>query len=376
MRAIKNVLAVLTFIIGAGLLASCDIETRDEQDNGGRGSRGFALGFTDFPHALTSAAGAAAFSVIERDGDMAAMHFDDGVPWQKALDGSPYPQKYLDELNGKAAAIPPGHLTYLAVTPVSFSRDRLAENRGAAGSEPLPPPWNGRSFDHPQVIEAFINHCEKMISIYSPRFFAYAIEPNMLIDLAPASWDGFVTLAQSVYTSLKTNHPNLPIFLSLQADWFYKNQKGQRAGIAKILPFTDFIALSGYPFADQADPNSLATDYFSQLANLAPEKPFAIAETAWPAENITTPYPVVIPASDATQKAYMELLMTNSDNLSASFVVWFFTRDFDDFWESDLQYNPVAPTIRLWKDTGLYDGRGNARPALAVWRKYLGRKRK
>ncbi|NHZ84915.1 MAG: hypothetical protein GWP19_03430, partial [Planctomycetia bacterium] len=128
---------------------------------------------------------------------------------------------------------------------------------------------------------------------------------------------------------------------------------------------------SSYPFVEQSDPDLLAADYFTELANLAPNKPFVIAETAWPAEDVTAPYPVLIPANEATQQAYLERLLADSDSLSAAFVCWFFTRDFDDFWESDLKFNAIAPTIRLWKDTGLYDGQGNSRPALTIWREYL-----
>lgn len=365
----KNIFIFL--IIGLGLFISCDEKTPTESENGTEESRSFALGFTDFPHALTLDAWAAAFSVIQQDGDMATMHFDDGVPWQAALDGSPYPQNILDELNGKAGAIPSGHLTYLAVTPIGFSRDKLADNRGATGSEALLPPWDTLTFDDEQVIAAFINHCEKMITIYSPQFFAYAIEANMLIDLTPPVWDAFVTLAQSVYTSLKANHPDLPIFLTLQAEWYHKDPNSQKAGITQILPFTDYIAVSSYPYIEQSNPDLLAADYFTELANLAPNKPFAIAETAWPAENVTAPYPVFIPATEATQQAYLERLLAESDSLSAAFVCWYFTRDFDDFWESDLQFNTIAPIARLWKDTGLYDGQGNARPALTIWREYL-----
>jgi len=367
----KKISVIFLFIIVLGLFASCGDKKPTEPEEATKGSRSFALGFTDFPYANSLDAILAAFSVIKQDGDMAVMHFDDGVPWQKALDSLPYPQNFLDWLNGKAAAIPPGHLTYLAITPIAFSRDRLADNRGATGSEPLSTPWDTLTFDSPQVIKAFINHSEKMIEIYSPKFFAYAIESNMLIDLAPSKWDAFVTLAQSVYTSLKANHPNLPIFLTLQAEWFYKDPGSQRAGITRILPFTDYIAVSSYPFVEQSDPNLLAVDYFKEIANLAPNKPFAIAETGWPAEDITKPYPKFIPANEATQKAYLQRLLADSDKLSAAFVTWFFTRDFDDFWESDLKFSAIAPTIRLWKDTGLYDGQGNPRPALTLWRKYL-----
>ena len=352
----KNVFVVFICIVELGLLVSCAEKSPTEPEKNIEKSRSFALGFTDFPYANSLEALAASYLVIQRDGDMAVMHFDGGIPWQEALDSLPYPQNFLDELNGKANAIPPGHLIYLAVTPIAFSRDKLADNRGTAGSEPLPPPWDTRTFDDPQVITAFINYCEKMISIYSPQFFAYAIEANMLIDLAPSKWDAFVTLAKSVYTDLKSNHPTLPIFITLQVESFYKDHDNQLTGITKVLPYTDYIAVSTYPFVEQSDPNLLTVDYFKTLANLAPNKPFAIAETAWPAEDVSAPYPILIPENEAFQHEYVKRLLAYSDSLSAVFVCWFFTRDFDDFWESDLRFSAIAPTVRLWKDTGLYDG--------------------
>ncbi len=362
----------LLFAISLCIFTSCDDNSSsDSTGNVDEVGRSFALGFTDFPYANSQEGVADAYAVIERDGDMIVMHYDGGLPWQEALDGLPYPQIFLNEINGKAAAIPTTHPTFLALTPIAFNRTNLTDNVGEDGGETLSSPWSERTFDSPEVITAFTNHCEKMIEIYSPKYFAYAIEANMLIDFAPSEWDGFVTFAKSVYTSLKGKYPNMPIFISLQADFFYKSLSTQKEGIAKILPYTDYIAVSSYPFAENSDVELLAANHFTNLANLAPEKPFAIAETSWPAEDVDSPYPIVIPSDEITQQKYVERLLSDCKNLSAEFVCWFFTRDFDDFWESDFKYLEIAPTVRLWKDTGLYDGEGNPRPSLETWRKYL-----
>ena len=331
------------------------------------------MGFTDFPHARDQQAVLEVYDVIDRDADLAVMHFDDGVPWPEASRGEPYPAGFQDWLDLKASFIPIGHRIYLAVTPIAFERDGLAPYRGDAGSEPLPPPWDRRSFDDPEVIAAFINHCERMIDTFTPEFFAYAVEVNLLYHLAPAEWPAFVRFAEAVYGTLKTRYRDMPIFLTLQADFFHPDVANQTAAIQQVLPFTDYIAVSSYPYVSSPDPATLRADHFSALADLAPEIPFAIAETAWPAETITAPYPVDIPASDETQRIYMERLLEESDQLSARFVTWFFTRDYDAWWESEIQFLEAAPTIRLWKDTGVYDGAGNPRPALAVWQEWLDR---
>ena len=368
-------LRCLLVAAGLGALACNEPRMPAEPGEPEPQTRTYTLGFTDFPHAFSSAAVAAAYDVIARDGDLAVMHFDGGVPWQQALDGTPYPPNVQGELTSKARSIPAGHEVYLAVTPIGFTRDGLAPKWETTTDEPLDPPWDRRTFDHPEVITAFGNHCERMIQNFAPDYFALAIEANMLAYFVPSQWPAFVTLADSVYRRLKRAHPDLPVFITLQANAFHLSPSAQRAAIADILPFSDLIAVSAYPFTDQPDPDLLPADYFAQLANLAPDKPFAIAETAWPAEDVTAPYPTFIPASDSTQLAYMQRLLADCDKLSARFVTWFFTRDYDDLWETHLKSSPIAAIARVWKDTGLYDGAGNPRPALQPWREKLALRR-
>lgn len=342
----------------------------------GDATRTFAMGFTDFPHARSVDALNEAWDIVEHEADLAVLHFDDGIPWQEALDGAAYPAGYQEELNFKAARVPPGHVKYLAVTPISPTRDGLALRRGDAGNEPLELPWSVRSFNDPEVIAAFTAHCERMIDLFEPDYFAYAIEANMLAALEPTLWERFLTLAQAVKSNLETSRPTLPVFITIQAETYHGAPITQSSMLLPALGYSDVIAVSAYPYSRPlSDPDALAQDYFSAIANLAPAKPFAIAETAWPAEDVESPYPITIPANEATQRLYMTRVLDDCARLDALFVTWFFTRDFDEFWESELQFAPDADLIRLWRDTGLYDGRRFARPALGAWRQALARVR-
>lgn len=368
----------LLVVLFCGLMAAC----------GGPNTptRSFAMGFTDFPHANSIDAANAAFTVIENDADMAVMHFDDGVPWAEALDNvnngtsylTTYHANFLNSIAYKKSKIPVGHVLYLAVTPLNFNRSGLAEHRGAIANEALVAPWNSYALDHADVVAAFTRHCLNMIDAFSPDYFAYAIEANILYGSDPGQWAAFVVLAQNVYTSVKAAHPDLPVFLTLQTSFFHGDVINQTAAINQILPYTDLIAVSAYPYSIQSNPNLLAANHFSALANLAPTKPFAIAETAWPAEDITDVNDdtiVLVPADEVAQDTYIKRLLSDADSLSAEFVALFFTRDYDDFWESDFKFLADAQLLRLWKDTGLYDGLGNSRPALDTWRSYLNRSR-
>jgi hypothetical protein len=214
-----------------------------------------------------------------------------------------------------------------------------------------------------------------MIGIFDPHYFAFAVEVNILARLAPADWPAFLVLAREVYGRVKARHPALPVFLTLQADVFHSDPARQRTDIEPLLPFTDVIAVSTYPFQERSDPRALRGDHFTALAALAPSKRVAVAETAWPAEAVTAPYPVPIPATEEDQRLYVERLLDDAGRLRALFVTWFFTRDYDVLWDEEMRLVPEAPLLRLWKDTGLYTGDGRPRPALASWRRWLSRPR-
>lgn len=398
-RAAPTWLVALT-VLGAILVGACEpardvppagTDTPTASDDGtdtpsGEGTRSFALGFTDFPHAVSTDALLEAYSVIEHNGDLVMQHFDGGVPWPEALTGEPFAEVYRREVEGKASVQPDSHLVFLAVTPIRFERDGLASYRGDAANQPLAPPWDTRAFDDPSVIDAYGADVERMIELFEPDYVAYAIETNMLAAASPGLWPAFLSLAEATYARLKAARPRLPVFVTLQADWYHADSVAQGEGISQLLPFTDMIAVSSYAFASpvvhaRAGGSASATalveaippDYFSALAALAPQMPFAISETSWPAEPIDAPYPFVINGSPEAQQAYVERLLDEASALDAAFVTWFFTRDFDHQWEQQLQGLSIAPTVRLWRDNGLYDGLGAARLALEVWRATLAR---
>lgn len=337
--------------------------------------RSYALGFTDFPHARTLEAVEAALDVLGRDADLFVLHFDDGIPWDEALAGAPYPAGYQAWLDDRLRAIPSGHVRYLAVTPIAFERDRLAPRRGELASEPLQPPWDSRAFDDPAVVQAFTAHCLRMIAHFQPDYFAYGIEVNMLPFFSPEKEATFERLAAAVYASLKASHPSLPVFLTHQVDLLHAAPGEQAEVIRRLLPYTEVMAASSYPYTQDADPGALRGDHFSALAALAPDLPFVVAETGWPAEDVADPYPVVIPSSEENQRAYVERLLSDAESLSALFVCWFLTRDYDEFWEAEIRHAPDAATLRLWKDIGLYRGDGTPRPSLDSWRARLQRPR-
>lgn len=368
MDAVRNRLSPIA--LSVALVAGCDAGGTVAPSVSEQPSRTFALGLTDFPSSASESSVEFAYRIVAQDGDMAAWLWSDGVPWAEALVGAPYPRSLMADLERRAAKTPPGHLVYVGVTPTAYTHQGLALYKGETGNQPLPAPWNARSLDHPEVIGAYTNHCERMIAATRPHYFSYVNEANMVLRFSPGDWVPLVRLASAVYPRLKASHPNLPLVVTLQADTFHEDRAVQAAVVPQILPYTDAIAVSTYSFRAESDPRRLPEDYFSALRDLAPGKPFAVSETCWPAADVGAPYPYYIPATDETQRLYVEWLLREAERLQARFVTWSFPTDYDEFFATTLRQYPSL-YMRLWMNCGLYTGDARGRPALDLWRKSL-----
>ena len=64
-------------------------------------------------------------------------------------------------------------------------------------------------------------------------------------------------------------------------------------------------------------------------------------------------------------------MLQEADELDAQFVIWFVVADYDELWGVLKWMVMFNPLMRAWKDTGLYDGDLNPRPALQVWDDWL-----
>lgn len=342
--------------------------TRD--GNGGELSpaRSFAMGFTPFPYAFSTEAIETVRRYLRTDADLIVMHFDSGVPWVEAAAGSPYPASFVAEVEDTLKMAAAHHFRLLQFTPLDFFRANLAP---FVSNQPLTPPWDGYALDDPRVISAYLHHARWLIAKTDPEYVNYGVEVNMLRQNSPEKWAAYLRFLGAVYPVLKAEFPEIPFFLSIQADFFH-TQPGQAAAAREMLEYSDFVAVSTYPFS-ASTLAALKADWFSEIAALAPGKRFAISETGWPAEDETPPSVVLTSSDPAIQDGYMRRLLNECDALRCVFINWFVIRDYDQLWEEQLKALPLAGLYRIWRDVGVYDGEGNARPAWLTWREWLRR---
>jgi hypothetical protein len=335
--------------------------------------RSFHLGFTPDDLLSTPEVGKTVCEVLRKHADLVAFHIGKGVPWEEALHEQPFPpdvEQYVAKLSRLKGRLPDDRAVYLAVTPLKLSRNDIAVAWGADAEGAKA--WKNRALDDPQTILAYTRFCRRMIRTFQPDYFAYGIEVNMLAEANPRKFKQFQVLAKQVYESLKAENPKLPIFLTFQIDVYHKHPVRQRPVIAGLLPYTDFIAVSTYPYMEGYTPQSLPEDWFADVAAAGPGKPFAIAETGFIAEESYRNWQTgrTVEGTEEAQAAYVRQLLRCADRQQARFVVWFFPQDVDAFWRE--LTNPLMKWfVKIWRDSGLVDGSGRERRGLNEWDRWL-----
>ena len=364
-------------------------------------SRSFYMGFTPFPYDADPATIlqvlADVYAKLGNDADMVLHHLEEGIPWNAALADDlltpasvvfPYTSHIQGDWDIRNANTPATHKKYVAITPIALSRDTLAPWRDTANEQPLQPPFDTHAangdFNHPDVKTAYLNFSRRVIEYLEPDYLAIGIEVNLLRrNTDAATWAKYMELHQHVYTNLKALHPDLPIFASVvpveMLDGYvdpstefagdpdgYKNS--QLTALNELLAFSDYYAVSLYPFLTAYFASNFPTDMFDQIFGLS-NKQAVIAETGMIAEDMTA-FSINFQSDQAKQNNYMTSLLQAADENDLLFVNWFVLQDYDRFC---VFIGGCIGTDRLWRDSGVYDGNGNTRPSYGTWKSYLAR---
>ncbi len=337
-----------------------------------------SLGFTPFPYDVTIAAVDTTYQRLGSDGDLYAFHTTEGVPWvEAAVDatvaeyGSSIRSKWSrhqSEVNAHD-----GHKVYLGLTPLDDSRTRLADYWSVSEHGALPPPFDTATFDTPIVKAAYLSHCRRAIEHYNPDYLAIALEANILMNNNPAAWSALKVLLEETYAALKLDYPELPIFVTVTAvdlleDWTSVNHQDQLQAMQDIMLFSDYLALSFYPYLSAYLTNPWPSDTFDLLAAFAPNKPMVLAETGYPAQQVVLPsFGLTFDGTPEKQRDWISFVLDQARTREMPFVVNFVHRDYDALWVTAGSDDWLA----IWRDTGFVDEDGVERLALDTWREFL-----
>ncbi len=340
------------------------------------------MGFTPFPVELTPAGLEEAYRFLSESADCAAFFPNDGFPWLQALettDLDAYPpllREYLILNRALQIKYLPSHRMYLAANVIHHVEyDRIAPAWTEAGAnQPLPPGWDAYPMDHPDIVRAAANYLRTLIRIFEPEFVALGVEVNLLYCRKPAAWPEFTRLYRTLRDTLRSEFPGVRFGFSIQyenllglgSDAFsYVTREGVGSmqplieAIDALLPFTDALALSTYPFMIPG--LRLPDDFFDPAARLARRHglPMLIEQTGYTSRSFEAEG-IEVPGSPEAQRDFMAFLMARAYEHDFQYVMNWVPRDYGDYYGAGI-------FARTWAYTGLVDTQGTPRPAWRVW---------
>lgn len=327
-------------------------------------TRAFRMGFTAFPHDVTALAVEQTRQFVRTNADLIAHHIE-GVPWAEALRNEPFPKELMSDRESKRSMTPPGAKVYLAISP-GRGELKLAEK----GTTPLPAELRDKNYDDPLVQKAYLNYCRRSIDYFKPDYLCMGIEVNEIFSAGKEKWRAYAELHRSVYGELKKEHPHLPIAASYTLHNLIKQKGGMLKASQELMDANDFVAVSFYPFFIGESAEAALKWFLANFDSFG--KPYAMVETNDTGDRTELPKSkIVLNGSPEKQAAYLRTLLELAEQRRFRFVVLFIHQDYDRLWDA---IKGSAPELFIaWRDCGLIDEAGNARPAFGVWRDYFRR---
>ena len=343
-------------------------------------TRSFHLGFTPFPSADSVPARDLTYGHLRDHADLVAHTFQDGVPWNEALASSDYwtyPTGVLFEwllTFYRDLIFIPMHARYVSLQPMSFNYDGLAPYWGTSPHQPLPPEWQLRRFNHPDVVRAYLNYAIAAVEFFQPTYLAIGIEANILLAKRPDLWLDYKELNAAVYTALKARYPGLVVVTTVQYEHMLGLQGASAAlrdAVADIYPgvlesevrdllrHSDAIALSTFPH--MAGGHVIDAGYYDTAAAIAADlgRPVAIDQSGYTSQNVVVTEGTLV-GSESVQAIYVAFLLQWALQRHCLFVVNWLAVDYGDNFGTE-------PLQMAWAYIGLRRPDGSAKPALAVW---------
>lgn len=336
--------------------------------------RCFSMGFTPFPYDYSITAIQEVNLKIPQIGDIVSHHLEQGVPWTEAMEGKPFHPKMMEDWNSRKA-MAAGKKIFLSLNALNEGHNGMDGYRGEKDDMPLPEEFQNKPFNDSKVKQAYLNYCLRAVEHFQPDYLAIGIEINELFHNSPDQWPGYVELYKDTRTKIKEKYPNLPVFASVSLHNLtnpgWNDREKQQKEIQNLLADMDVLGISYYPFmAGQSERPVSTYDWLRQFS----DKPIAISETGYPAEDIRLEtFKITISGNPQKQKRYYEALLERANQDKYLFVISFLYRDYDALWEKIKASSPEAFVV--WKDCGMINESGVERPALDLWKRYYALKK-
>ncbi len=339
--------------------------------------RNFFMWFTTWPPWYSIEDVNRWYEFIKNNSDIVSYHFDNWIPWIEALNWDEYSQHLKNDWNYKKSNTPDTHKLFISITPINFERSDLAWYWWKSEGMPLPSSWQGKKFNDSDVKKAFLTYARDIIEYFNPDYLALGIESNMIIVNNPENREAYKELHKYVYSELKKDYSDLPIFntVSIMPLNSVKKEIDANYNLKEVNDLCynhcDLIWISAYPYWWDYWPawkeDQLKDSYFDVLEKL--NKKIAISETWVPSRDFSTLW-IDFKFNEAYQKKYIEILLKNAKEKDFEFVIIWTGIDFDKLIEviPDWQIKEIA---KIWLYTWLETYSWKKKSAYYIWKNYF-----
>jgi hypothetical protein len=366
------VFACIILLIG---LCGCRKKTDTKEQ------RSFYMGVTPWPADFTPSAVDDAYSFINAHCDFVSHHFDEGIPYEEAFNNLEFPQQLRDDVAARKQKTAIGKKIFLSVAALNLTRHQKADYYSHSDqlSQTTKDSWQALPVNDAKVVTAYTSYMSWLIDQFHPAFVNYGVESND-INWMPAQFVLYKDFLSKVYANLKTKYPGLPFFVS-----FMVNEEAVALTQAsQLLPYTDYISLSAYPYTSASstadgntDPKKFPADYFTRFINLDASKPFGFAETGFIAQPLAiAAYSLNKQGSSAWQRDYLDLILHLCNDRKAKFLIWFCYADYDAGNERLRSLGLYQDLFGLWQDIGFKDENNSLRPSYYLWLEWMNKELK
>jgi hypothetical protein len=369
----KKIFSLSLIIFQATMFVACKKEEKQIE------TRSFYMGVTPWPGDFTEQEVNNSYDFINNHCDIVSHHFDDGIPYEEAFNNQPFPTPLQQDIQTRKTKTAAGKKIFLSVSTLNLSRKEKADYYSRAVVTGLVKNyWRQMPFNDDKMVTAYVNYISRLIEEFQPVYVNYGVESNnSLWNVADFAF--YKDFLSKVYPKLKAKYPHIPFFIS-----FIVDESGAGYNYAsQLVPYTDFIGLSAYPYVvvsssanGNTDPKSFPADFFNTFIDLSSSKPLAFAETGYIAENLVIPsFSLNKQGNDAWQKDYLETICRLCNERKAKLLIWFCHKDYDAASNTLRSLGLYQDLFGFWEDTGLKDETGRERPAYQSWLQWMERKK-
>lgn len=333
--------------------------------------RSFYMGVTPWSADFTVADVDTSYSFINNYCDIISNHFDEGIPYEEAVKNAAAPIALQDDINYRLLKTSSSKKVFLSVSALNLTRKEKSDYYSKSiVTDSIKNYWKQLDFDHPKIITAYINYISWLIDAFKPIYINFGVESNNPF-WDPTAFIHYTNFISNVYTQLKAKYPGIPLMVSFMVD----ENAGSLINAKKLLPYTDFLALSAYPYVTvsssatgNTNPDLFPPGLFENFIQLDASKPLAFAETGYIAEPLSIPaYSLQKDGKEEWQDSYLKKVLELCQSHKAKFLIWFCSKDYDAAVVRMKQLGIYQDLFGFWKDTGLKDENGRERKAMRRW---------